>query len=323
MEKSIVGVDIGGTTVKIGIIDNDGNILDKWAIHTNRTNSGEFIVSDIWKSLDERLAKNAIPKKTIEGIGIGAPGFIDNDTGYVFEAVNIGWRNMPLSDELRSISGLPVFVANDANAAVMGENWKGAGGNVKNLVALTLGTGVGGGIIVNGDILNGESGMAGEIGHTTVEPDGILCNCGRRGCLETIASATGMVRQAKMKTKQHPESRLASRLESSGNITAKDIFELADAGDVPCREIIAYTADVLGLAISNASTLINPSKVLIGGGVSSAGDVFIKLIENAFRRYALTRVSDICELKLAQLGNDAGIIGAAFLVKHKLHNLKF
>jgi len=323
MKKPIIGIDIGGTTVKTGIIDNDGNILDKWEIPTNRTNCGESIVSDIWKSLTERLDQNEMPKESVEGIGIGAPGFIDSDTGHVFEAVNIGWKNMPLSEELRAISKLPVFVTNDANAAVLGENWKGAGGNVKNLFALTLGTGVGGGIIVNGNILNGESGMAGEIGHTTVEPDGVLCNCGRRGCLETIASATGMVRQAKMKIEQHSESLLVSRYNASGNITAKDIFELANDGDVPCKDIIAYTADVLGMAISNAATLINPSKVLIGGGVSAAGEEFIQLIEDAFRNYSLARVSGICELKLAQLGNDAGIIGAAFLVKNKLQNIKF
>ncbi|GGK03294.1 glucokinase [Lentibacillus kapialis] len=323
MEKSIIGVDVGGTTVKMGIIDNNGIILDKWEIPTNRTNSGESIVTDIWKSLSKRLNQYNISKEAVEGIGVGAPGFIDGETGRVIEAVNIGWKNMPLSDNLQTISGMPVFVANDANAAVMGENWKGAGGNVKNLIALTLGTGVGGGIIVNGSILNGESGMAGEIGHTTVETGGILCNCGRRGCLETIASATGMVNQAKVKMEQHPESLLAARYEVSGSLTAKDIFELANEDDVPCNDIVAYTADVLGLAISNAATLINPSKILIGGGVSGAGEAFIQLIEKAFRQYALARVSDVCDVKLAQLGNDAGVIGAAFLVKHKLRNLKF
>ncbi|HLS08033.1 ROK family glucokinase [Lentibacillus sp.] len=323
MGKMIIGVDIGGTTIKIGIIDNIGNILDKWEVPTNSTNAGTSIISDIWKSVSASLDQNNMTKEAIEGIGIGAPGFIDMDSGHVFEAVNIGWKNTPLSEELRTVSELPVFVTNDANAAVLGENWKGAGGNAKNLVALTLGTGVGGGIIVNGDIMNGESGMAGEIGHTTVDPDGILCNCGRRGCLETIASATGMVRQAKAKMEQNPESRLVSRYNASGRITAKDIFELGDEGDVSCKEIIAYTADVLGLAVANAATIINPSKVLIGGGVSRAGVQFIELIEDAFHRYALPRVSNVCELKSAKLGNDAGIIGAAFLVKQKMENLTF
>ncbi|TFJ93673.1 ROK family glucokinase [Lentibacillus salicampi] len=323
MEKSIIGVDVGGTTIKIGIIDNSGNILDKWEITTDRANSGALIVSDIWKSISQKLDQHNMTKETVEGIGIGAPGFIDSASGYVFEAVNIGWKDMSLSDDLQAISELPVFVANDANAAVLGENWKGAGGNVKNLVALTLGTGVGGGIIANGNILNGENGMAGEIGHTTVDPGGVLCNCGRKGCLETIASATGMTRQAMAKMEHHPESLLASRYQASGSITAKDIFELAHEGDVSCKEIIAYTADVLGLAIANAATIINPSKVLIGGGVSRAGEQFIQLIEAAFHRYALFRVSDICEVKAAQLGNDAGIIGAAFLVRQKLKNLTF
>ncbi|QKY69453.1 ROK family glucokinase [Lentibacillus sp. CBA3610] len=318
MGKSIIGVDVGGTTVKLGIIANDGTVMDKWQIPTNKDNHGASIISDIWNSIKENTDTEAI-----KGIGVGAPGFIDSNAGYVYEAVNIGWRNKALADELRSISGLPVFTANDANVAALGENWKGAGSNARNLVALTLGTGVGGGIIVNGDILDGENGTAGEIGHTTVAPDGYLCNCGRKGCLETLASATGMVRQAMDKMEQDPESALARRYKLNGAITTKDIFELAEADDESCSDIIAYTADVLGLAIANAAAIINPSKILIGGGLSKAGDKFIRRIEDAFREYSLTRASDICELKTAQLGNDAGIIGAAYLVKQYIEDLTF
>ncbi|SFA71073.1 glucokinase [Lentibacillus halodurans] len=323
MGKSIIGVDIGGTTVKIGIIDNDGNIMDKWEIPTDKANYGASVISDIWASISEKLDQRNMNSETIKGIGIGAPGFIDSASGYVYEAVNIGWKHLPLANELQAASGLPVFAANDANAAVLGENWKGAGENAKNLVALTLGTGVGGGIIVNGNILSGENGTGGEIGHTTIDPNGYWCNCGRRGCLETIASATGMVRQAMDKMEQEPESSLASRYKINGAITAKDIFELSKKGDVSCKEIIAYTADVLGFTIANAAIIINPSKILIGGGVSQAGGNFIQLIDHAFRQYALSRVSDVCELNTARLGNDAGIIGAAFLVRQNLENLTF
>lgn len=318
MKKSIVGVDIGGTTVKLGLIDNDGSIIAKWEIATNKANNGASIVTDIWQSISANIDKD-----TIKGIGIGAPGFIDSSSGHVYEAVNIGWHNTALAEEMRSLSGLPVFAANDANIAALGENWKGAGNHAKNLIALTLGTGVGGGIIVNGNILDGENGTAGEIGHTTVSPGGYLCNCGRRGCLETIASATGMVRQAMDKVNQDQKTELARRYNLNGAITTRDIFELAKNGDKDCSDIITYTADVLGLSIANTAVIINPSKILIGGGVSKAGDDFIQLIDEAFRRYALTRVSDICELKQAQLGNDAGIIGAAFLVKQHLENSSF
>ncbi|MFD1363058.1 ROK family glucokinase [Lentibacillus salinarum] len=319
MMTSIIGIDIGGTTVKIGIMDPDGHIMDKWEIPTNHANNGAYIIPEIWQSVSQKLDSTAV----IKGIGIGAPGFIDSSTGYVYEAVNIGWKNVALADELQTISGLPVFVANDANAAVLGENWKGAGENARNLIALTLGTGVGGGLIVNGDMVDGENGMAGEIGHTTIDPDGYLCNCGRRGCLETVASATGMVRQAMEKMEKKPNSPLVSRYKQNGTMTTKDIFELADAGDESCEEIVAYTADILGLIIANIATITNPSKVLIGGGVSQAGEDFVKLIDAAFSRYALKRVRHICELKTARLGNDAGMIGAAFLVRQRLDHLTF
>lgn len=323
MGNSIVGVDVGGTTVKIGIISEEGNILDKWEIPTNKADNGAFILTDIWNSINEKITTKQLQKDEITGIGVGAPGFIEEETGNVYEAVNIGWKDIEMARELKDISGLPVFVQNDANIAVLGENWKGAGNQAKNLIAITLGTGVGGGIIANGSILNGENGTAGEIGHVTVEPEGYPCNCGRNGCLETIASATGMVHQATRAIEQHPNSTLKLFYEQNEKVTTKDIFDLAHKGDTVCKDIIAYTADVLGLVIANLAMQINPSKILIGGGVSKAGDQFINMIENSFRNYCLKRVSDVCNLTVAQLGNDAGIIGAAFLVKQKVEDITF
>ncbi|MFB4166469.1 ROK family glucokinase [Virgibacillus sp. JSM 102003] len=323
MDQNIIGVDVGGTTIKIGILNEAGNILDKWEIPTNVTNNGTSILTDIWNSVRQKIDSGQFNEKTFSGIGLGAPGFIHEDSGSVYEAVNIGWKNIEIARELKAISKLPVYVQNDANIAVLGENWLGAGEQARNLIAITLGTGVGGGIIANGTILNGENGTAGEIGHITVEENGYLCNCGRRGCLETIASATGMVRQAKNKIKIDPTSRLASFYQENESITTKDIFELANHGDTLSKEIIDYTADVLGLVIANLATIINPSKILVGGGVSKAGEGFINSIDKTFREYALDRVSKICELKVAQLGNDAGIIGAAYLVKQKLNNTAF
>lgn len=318
MENVMLGIDIGGTTVKIGLISEEGAIITKWEIPTNLEDNGIHIANEVWSSILSSLEKNNIEKTALLGIGIGAPGFINQTTGIVYQAVNIGWKDFELASQFREFSGLPVFVANDANVAALGENWKGAGNQAQNLIAVTLGTGVGGGIIANGYVLGGENGTAGEIGHITVEPNGHLCNCGRKGCLETITSATGIVRQAMTLIKENPNSDLANYYSKNQTISAKEIFELASNGDVLCDQIIEHTADVLGLVISNTATIINPSKVLIGGGVSKAGDQLISRIEKYFKAYALERISDICEIKVAELGNDAGMIGAAFLVKQAL-----
>ena len=323
MEKVILGIDIGGTSVKIGFVKENGSISHKWEIPTNTSNQGASIAHDVWSSIEEKLTTLKIEKSVLKGIGIGAPGFINEESGVVYKAVNIGWENFELAGDFNKLSNLPVYVANDANVAALGENWIGAGNQASNLIAVTLGTGVGGGIIANGSVISGENGTAGEIGHITVDPNGYLCNCGRKGCLETITSATGMVRQATDLIKENPESDLADYYRKSGSITTKDIFDLAKKGDVLCDQIINHTADVLGLVIANTATVINPSKILIGGGVSQAGDQFIRLIEKYFQKYALPRLSEICEVKVAELGNDAGIIGAAFLVKKSLDNIKF
>lgn len=318
MEKLILGIDIGGTSVKIGLIYEHGEVLTKWEVPTNLEDNGIHIASEVWESISGQLKEQKIDDSRLLGIGIGAPGFIDQESGVVYHAVNIGWKNFELADHFKKLSGLPVFAGNDANVAALGENWKGAGNQAKNLIAVTLGTGVGGGIIANGFVLGGENGTAGEIGHITIEPDGYLCNCGRKGCLETITSATGIVRQGMDLIKEHPESELAAYYEKNKTLTAKDIFELASQGDALAEQVVEHTADVLGLAIANIAIIINPSKVLIGGGVSKAGDQLISRIEKYFNAYALKRISDACDIKVAELGNDAGMIGAAYLVKQGL-----
>lgn len=318
MEKVLLGIDIGGTTAKIGFIKEDGTIIEKWEVPTNTENQGLSIAKDIWESVEEKQSLLHIAKDSLQGIGVGAPGFINEETGLVYQAVNIGWENFALADEFKELTGLPVYVANDANVAVLGENWKGAGNQAENVIAVTLGTGVGGGIIANGVVVSGENGTAGEIGHITVDPEGHLCNCGRKGCLETITSATGIVRQAQHLIVENPQSELAAHYKEAGEITAKDIFSLAEKGDHLCEQVVHHTADVLGFVMANTATIINPSKILIGGGVSQAGESFIRLIEKQFKTYALPRLSDICEIKVAELGNDAGMIGAAYLVKSHL-----
>ncbi|MFD1170430.1 ROK family glucokinase [Oceanobacillus caeni] len=321
MGKILVGVDIGGTTIKLGFINLKGTIIEKWEIPTNTANNGSAIVDDIWKSIHDKVEKNN--SNGIYGIGVGAPGFIDVKSGYVSEAVNIGWKGMDLKQQLEKRSNLPVFVQNDANIAALGEYWIGAGQGSLNMIAVTLGTGVGGGIIVNGSILNGENGMAGEIGHIKVEPEGVHCNCGGNGCLETICSATGIKRQGMDSILTNPNSNLAQYYRDQGVITAKDVIDFAKSGDETCVEIIDYTCDVLGKALANIGTVINPSKIIFGGGVSKAGEFLLGKIDKAFRKYAIPKLHQICELKIAHLGNDAGILGGAFLVKQSLEEEKF
>ncbi|MBP1971765.1 glucokinase [Virgibacillus natechei] len=323
MKEIIMALDIGGTSIKIGMIYDTGEIFKKWEIPTDKSNTGVSIVDDIWTSISDNLKELKINSNDLLGIGVGAPGFIDSDNGFVYEAVNIGWKDFDLAKQLKDKSGLPVFVENDANIAVLGENWKGAGNQSRNVIALTIGTGVGGGIIANGSILNGVNGVAGEIGHITVDPNGDTCNCGSKGCLETIASATGLVRQAMASLEQKPHSILADYYKQEGTVSAKDIFELASNGDSDCKHIINKTGDILGMVIANMGVTLNPSKVLIGGGVSKAGDQLLNEIKKAFHQYALPRVSKVCEIKTAELGNDAGIIGGAFLVRQKLRGIKF
>lgn len=315
MENILLGIDIGGTAVKIGFIKEDGTIIHKWEIPTNTENQGLSIAKDVWSSVEEKAESLQIVKGSLQGIGIGAPGFVNEKTGLVYQAVNIGWKNFNIADEFKKSTDLPVYVANDANVAALGENWQGAGNQADNLIAVTLGTGVGGGIIVNGQVVGGENGTAGEIGHITVDPEGYSCNCGRKGCLETITSATGIVKQATDLIEKNPTSDLAAYYHQKGNITSKDIFELARKGDQICEQIVHHTADVLGLVIANIAAVINPSKILIGGGVSQAGEGFIRLIEEQIQKYALPRLMEVCDVKIAELGNDAGIIGAAYLVK--------
>lgn len=322
MKNLLIGIDIGGTTVKIGLITNSGEILEKWEIPTNTSEGGKEIIGDIWESIETKLDIMGIHKSSVLGIGVGAPGFIDADSGFVSEAVNLGWKNVQLAELLKNKSGLDVFAENDANVAVLGENWTGGGNGALNMMAITLGTGVGGGIIANGNILNGSSGMAGELGHIVIEEGGHQCNCGNKGCLETIASATGIVRQAMELIPQFPDSRLAARFNSTETISAKDVFELAAGNDEASVKIVKHTADVLGKVIANMGVIINPSVVLIGGGVSKAGDLLISEIRVAFERHALPKVIDTCEIRSAQLGNDAGIIGAAYLVTKKMSGVK-
>lgn len=230
MNRNIIGVDIGGTTIKIGFIDQQGNIIKKWEIATNKI-SADDIIKDIWSSIQTELEKELLTEHDFTGIGASSPGFIDEENGMVYEAFNVGWEKYDFFNQFRKHTRVPVFLGNDANMAALGENWKGAGNQAKNMMMITVGTGVGSGVIANGELLTGENGMAGEIGHMTVDIHGHRCSCGRIGCVETICSATGIVRQARHLIREEPESKLAQISKKKGAVTAKDVFELAKTGD--------------------------------------------------------------------------------------------
>ncbi|MDG4655529.1 ROK family glucokinase [Ectobacillus antri] len=313
-DKWLVGVDLGGTTIKLAFISMYGEILHKWEIPTNISESGKHITLDIAKAIDKKLHELGEMKQRLLGIGMGAPGPVDLTTGVIYEAINLGWKNYPLKDLLEVETGLPVIVDNDANIAALGEMWKGAGEGAKDLVCVTLGTGVGGGVIANGEIVHGVSGAAGEIGHITVVPHGgAPCNCGKTGCLETVASATGIARLAREALAKSEESQL-SQLEM---VTSKDVFEAAEA-DALAKQVVEEMASYLGLAIANISNIMNPEKVVIGGGVSKAGDALLNPVQRYFEQYAFSRVAKSTKLAIATLGNDAGVIGGAWLVKTKI-----
>ncbi|MCY8232956.1 ROK family glucokinase [Priestia endophytica] len=317
-EKWLIGVDLGGTTVKLAFVNQYGEIIYKWEIPTDKSNQGHNIPTDIAKSIDEQLEKCGEIKAKIMGIGIGAPGPVKETNGSVDVAVNLGWNKFPLKDLLEVETGLPVFVDNDANIAAIGEMWKGAGEGAKDLLCVTLGTGVGGGIIAHGDIVRGVNGAAGEIGHITSIPEGgAPCNCGKTGCLETVASATGIVRLAKEKIAENGNTTM-QRFYEDGTLTAKEVFDCAREGDEVAKAVIEEVAFHLGLALANTANALNPEKIVLGGGVSRAGDILLQSLKDRFNQFAFPRVAKGAEITIATLGNDAGVIGGAWLVKTQL-----
>ncbi|GIN55778.1 ROK family glucokinase [Lederbergia ruris] len=321
MNEILAGIDIGGTTIKLAFISKEGDILTKWEIPTDKTDGGKGIFTDVKKAISEKLAELQIPYEALKAAGVGAPGPVDIEKGILDGAVNIGWKdNFPLRDLMQTALNVPVVIENDANAAALGEMWKGAGAGAKDLICITLGTGVGGGVIVKGDIIHGANGAAGEIGHITSVPrNGYMCNCGKTGCLETVASATGIVRTAKDHLAIYEgESVLKEKLQANSDISAKDIFDAAKAGDALAKETVEELADHLGLALANIGSVFNPERIVVGGGVSKAGDFLINEIKQAFVRYAFKPVAQSTDIVLAQLGNDAGIVGAGWLAANKI-----
>lgn len=300
------GVDIGGTTVKIGLFNIDGTMLEKWEIPTNTADGGAAILDDVAASVLGKIAEKGIDKEEILGIGLGVPGPVDS-TGVVHKCVNLGWGVFNVEEALSEKTGLMVKAGNDANVAALGEAWQGGGKGYQNVVMVTLGTGVGGGIILNGKILPGTNGAAGEIGHIHVDDEEEeCCGCGNKGCLEQYASATGIVRMAKKKLASETRQTV---LTEKNPMTSKDIFDAAKEGDVVAEELVEQLCNVLGTTLARVSCVVDPEVFVIGGGVSKAGEI---LTEGVAKYYDINafHASRNCKITLAKLGNDAGMYGS-------------
>lgn len=306
--KVFIGVDVGGTTTKFGIFSNQLEMIQKWSIKTRLSEQGNYIVPDIAAQITEVLKEKNIKASEIQGIGIGIPGPVDED-GYVSKCVNLHWNKFHVINEMkRYFKECLVVAENDANIAALGEYFKGKGKGYNSLMLVTLGTGVGGGIIINGKIWSGCHSLAGEIGHIMVrEGENEFCNCGGRGCIDQYASATGIEREMR-------------HLLSTGKITdypeTKAICEAAKTGDELARRCLRRCMEALGKGLACVSHILDPEIYLIGGGVSKAGGIIVDYIQSGYKRYMYLGGKET-KIDIAGLGNDAGITGAACLAAQK------
>lgn len=309
MSKYVFGVDVGGTTVKMGVFDSEGVVLEKWEIPTRTQNGGENILPDIAKSILNTMDEKGISKEDVIGVGIGVPGPVDGN-GVVYKAVNLGWGVFNIAETLTGLLGIPAKAGNDANVAALGEMWKGGGQGYRSLVAVTLGTGIGGGVIIDGKLLTGYKGAGGEIGHVHImddEPE--ACGCGGHGCLEQYGSATGVVRLANRILAATEEDSVLR----NGDVSAKSVFDAVKAGDKVAIQIATQFGEILGKGLAIIASVLNPEIFVIGGGVSKAGEILFEYIKPAYQKYVFPGSAET-EFALATLGNDAGIYGAAKLV---------
>lgn len=310
MKDICFGVDVGGTTVKIGLFETEGKLLHSFEIPTRREEAGKYVLPDIAEAIQKELSDKKIEADRVAGIGIGVPGPVLDD-GTVNNCVNVGWGVINVADELQALTGFVVKVGNDATVAALGESWQGGGKGYHNLTMLTLGTGVGGGSIINGKAINGSHGAGGEIGHMTVIYDETeKCNCGKCGCLEQAASATGIVKETKKLLQSSTEP---SVLRSVEDLTAKAVFDAAKEGDKLAKEAVDILGKYLGIAMSHIACVVDPEIFVIGGGVSKAGQILLDAVESNYRKYAFHACRN-AKITLAALGNEAGMYGAARLV---------
>ena len=307
------GVDLGGTTVKIAYFDETGNMLDKWEIPTVTDDGGSQILPDIAASIAQYRTVKGIAEADLLGIGIGVPGPVDSK-GNINRCVNLGWGVFNITKTLSDLTGLPVAAGNDANVAALGEFWKGGGKGCRNMVFVTLGTGVGGGIVINGAIWDGFNGFAAEIGHMIISRGGRECACGKRGCLEAYCSATALIKETKRIMSLYPDSLMWQKAGGKlDGVSGKTAFEAAREDDFAARLVIEDYIDALAVGVSNIVNIFQPHVVCIGGGISREGDNLMKPLHDRVERMSFGLKQGRARVEAAKFRNDAGIIGAALL----------
>ena len=313
MKEYAFGIDLGGTTAKIGLFTTSGALLEKWEVPTDTSNAGEHILENLAAAVLGKMKEQSIDPEQVEGVGIGVPGPVQNASVVPIVCANLGgWGEQNVSARLSGLlDGLKVLVGNDANVAALGEIWMGAAKGCSSAVMVTLGTGVGGGVIVNNHVIDGTHGAGGEIGHLTVNRhETAVCGCGKKGCLEQYSSATGVVRCMKKLLDENPDTPCVLR---GTDFVAKDVFDAARSGDSLAAREVDEMADTLGMALANIAATVDPEAFLVGGGVSRAGEVLFAPLTKHFKEYAFRSCRET-PIKQASLGNDAGIYGAVRLI---------
>lgn len=313
-----VGVDIGGTNTKIGIVNEHGNILAKKSIKTLSLNGVQKTMERIWDTIKKLLSDLQLNEDDLIGVGMGIPGPV-KDRKIVGFFANFTWeRDLNISEIFEKISNKKTRLDNDVNVIALGEAKFGAGKGSKTSVTIALGTGIGGGIYVDGSLISGASGAGGEIGHMKIVPNGKLCGCGQRGCFEAYASATGLEREARSRLEVNKKNNLYKKINGDlYSLEAKDIFDVAKEGDQFSLELVDYEAEYLAMGIGNILNIINPEKIILGGGVALAGDILLDKVKEKLPNYALPVTLNNFEIVIGTLGNDAGILGAAALISKK------
>ena len=314
-----LGIDLGGTNIVVGVVDKENNIIGKAERKTNLPRPAENIFADMYAAALDALDKAGLSLKDIEYVGLGTPGAVEPESGVITYSANLFFHNVPAKQMLEDLFGKMAFVGNDANCAAFGEFIAGAGKYARDMIAVTLGTGVGGGIILNKQLLTGFNGAAGEIGHMVIQVDGESCNCGRKGCWETYASATALIRMTAELLKKTDDPILKRVIEQEGEINAKVAYQAAREGSQVCAQLCEEYAKYIATGVLNLINMLQPEVICIGGGVSHEGDALLQPILEYVKKESYTRdnAEDLqTSIKLAELGNDAGIIGAALLYKN-------
>ncbi|MBP3762032.1 MAG: ROK family glucokinase [Ruminococcus sp.] len=315
--KYYVGIDLGGTNIVAGVVDEEYNIIAKASTKTNCPRPEKEIADDMAKMAVQAVKNANLTMSDIEWIGIGTPGIANSKTGIIEYSNNLGFKNTPMVKYIEEAIGrkdTPIFIENDANAAAYGEFVAGAAKGAKNAVCITLGTGVGGGIIINGKIYSGSNFAGAEIGHTVIEVDGAQCSCGRKGCFEAYSSATGLIRMSKEAMEAFPDSIMNKMAQEKGKVTARTSFDAMRAGDKTAKDVVDKYIKYLAAGITNTINIFQPDVLCIGGGVCNEGDPLLLPMKELVKKEVYTRDSKKnCDIVIAKLGNDAGIIGAAFL----------